>query len=64
MSYQGTRGILFLSFKEIATRIQMKYTQSKWEASLAALPGGRGEDGCCCLVAKSCLTPCDPMGCM
>ena len=39
MSYQGTRGILFLSFKEIATRIQMKYTQSKWEASLAALQG-------------------------
>ena len=39
MSYLGTWGILFLSFKEIATRIQMKYPQSEWEASIAALQG-------------------------
>lgn len=34
MPYQGTWGILLLWFKEIATRIQMKYPQSKWEAAL------------------------------
>ena len=39
MSYLGTWGMLFLSFKEIAIRIQMKYPQSKWEVSIAALQG-------------------------
>lgn len=39
MSYQGAWGILFLSFKEVATRIRMSYPQSKWEASIAALQG-------------------------
>lgn len=47
MPYQGAWGILLLWFKEIATRIQMKHPQSKWEAALQEAKEGMAKNEEC-----------------